>query len=112
MSGSLRLTVNCPPLPPTYLLPGCSLQESRNELADYKAMVRERLAVLYEDRAAREAQYAHASAKGSEALKTTDERLRQTEVMLHATTRDYLHLRRESQDCHLREIRVRENAAR
>ena len=60
-------------------------------------VTRERVAVLYEDRAAREAQYgAHQEASAAEAARV-EARLNKAERLLHATTADYLRLKHEHQ---------------
>ena len=73
-------------------------------------MTREQLAALYEDRAAREMQYAHATKEAAEKVRCTEERLMHAEATITALTSDYLELRRKFKSCQSHELIERERA--
>ena len=75
-------------------------------------MTRERVAALYQDRAAREAQYAQSTDEAAEAARTNEERLQRNEATLQAVTRDYLHTRRELERLRRGESETQSNALR
>jgi len=64
---------------------------------DYKQVARERIAALYEDRAAREEQAARMLSEQTSMMAETEARLAKTEEQLLSTTKDYLSLRHSAQ---------------
>ena len=76
---------------------GAALGGLGKDHEDYKQVARERIAALYEDRAAREEQAARMLSDQTAILVATEARLAKAEEQLLSTTKDYLALRHSAQ---------------
>ena len=76
---------------------GAALGGLGKDHEDYKQVARERIAALYEDRAAREEQAARMLSDQAALLVATEARLAKAEEQLLSTTKDYLALRHSAQ---------------